>query len=274
MFGAIPFGSFRAAVWCCPSMLFVVRFRFRLHRLHSIRFARFRCIGFTSFRTSYRLLGWVTFVHHSVGKHVRSLLALGYDALEYFIFYILLNTLGWSHTLTNTLYSRSFLRKLESTRARTSGQTVYVNLHLCLALARPVCLKLGTCISRLLHAFHFMHFARFYCARYMHLWHAFLTCAELQESTSAAVLLSAFRVEFSPPPPHSATCACRVVVLPLHAFRCSIPVPIASFAFHSVCTVSMHRLYIFSNFVSFAGVGHVCAPFGRKTCPLAACIRI
>ena len=44
-------------------------------------------------RTSYRLLGWVTFVHHSVGKHVRLLLALGYDSLEYFIFYIPLNTL-------------------------------------------------------------------------------------------------------------------------------------------------------------------------------------
>ena len=33
-------------------------------------------------------------------------------------------------------------------------------------------------------------------------------------------------------------------------------------------------VYITSNFVSFAGVGHVCAPFGKKTCPLAACIRI
>ena len=45
------------------------------------------------FRTSYRLLGWVTFVHHSVAKHVRLLPALGYDSLEYFVFYILLNTL-------------------------------------------------------------------------------------------------------------------------------------------------------------------------------------
>ena len=54
----------------------------------------FDASAFTSFRASYRLLGWVTFVHHSVGKHVRLLLALGYDSLEYFIFYIPLNTLG------------------------------------------------------------------------------------------------------------------------------------------------------------------------------------
>ena len=54
----------------------------------------FDASAFTSFRTSYRLLGWVTFVHHSVGKHVRLLPALGYDSLEYFIFYVPLNTLG------------------------------------------------------------------------------------------------------------------------------------------------------------------------------------
>ena len=93
MFGAIPFGSFRAAVWCCPSMHFVVRSCFRLHRLHSIRFARFRCFGFyiCSNFASFAGVGYV--VHHSVGKHVRLLLALGYDSLEYFIFYIPLNTL-------------------------------------------------------------------------------------------------------------------------------------------------------------------------------------
>ena len=33
-------------------------------------------------------------------------------------------------------------------------------------------------------------------------------------------------------------------------------------------------VFITSNFVSFAGVGHVCAPFGKTTCPSAACIRI
>ena len=53
----------------------------------------FDASAFTSLRTSYRLLGWVTFVHHSVKQHVRQLLALGYDSLEYFIFYIPLNTL-------------------------------------------------------------------------------------------------------------------------------------------------------------------------------------
>ena len=45
---------------------------------------------------------------------------------------------------------------------------VYVNLHWCLALARPVCLKLGTCISCSLHVFPYMHFARFTCARFLH----------------------------------------------------------------------------------------------------------
>ena len=184
LFGAAPpcislFDSVSDCVGCIP---------FGLHG--------FDASAFTSFRTSYRLLGWVTFVHHSVGKHVRLLLALGYDSLEYFIFYIHLNTLGLVTYFDQYSIFTFILRKLESTRTRTSGQTVYVNLHLCLALARPVCLKLGTCISRLLHAFHFMHFCTIL------LVHVSCICgmlfmnmcrAAVQDSTSAAVLLSAFR---------------------------------------------------------------------------------
>ena len=123
---------------------------FRLHRLHPFLVARFfsDASAFTSSRTSYRLLGLGYVVHHSVGKHVRSLLALGYDSLEYFIFYIPLDTLDLVTYFDQQSIFDSISRKLESTRARTSGQTVYVNLHLCLVLARPVCWKFCTCISR------------------------------------------------------------------------------------------------------------------------------
>ena len=79
--------------------------------------------AFTSSRTSYRLLGLGYVVHHSVGKHVRSLLALGYDSLEYFIFYIPLDTLDLVTYFDQQSIFDSISRKLESTRTRTSGQT-------------------------------------------------------------------------------------------------------------------------------------------------------
>ena len=73
----------------------------------------------TSLRTSYRLLGWVTFVHHSVKKHVRWLLALGYDSLEYLILFIPLNTLD----LVTYLGQYSIYSRLNFTEAREHPHT-------------------------------------------------------------------------------------------------------------------------------------------------------
>ena len=79
---------------------------FRWHRLHSISVCTVSMPRrFSSLRTSYRLLGWVTFVHHSVKQHVRRLPALGYDSLEYFIFYIPFEYIGFGQiVLANTPY--------------------------------------------------------------------------------------------------------------------------------------------------------------------------
>ena len=71
-------------------------------------------------RTSYRLLGWVTFVHHTVKVHVRQLLALGYDSPEYFIFYIPLNTFGFGHITWPILHLFTFEFN-ESSRAPAHG---------------------------------------------------------------------------------------------------------------------------------------------------------
>ena len=97
-----------------------IAFHFGLHG--------FDASAFSSLRTSYRLLGWVTFVHHSVKQHVRRLPALGYDSLEYFIFYIPFEYIGFGHivwpivhTFTHVL-DFGFLRKLESTRTRTRAK--------------------------------------------------------------------------------------------------------------------------------------------------------
>ena len=47
-------------------------------------------------------------MHHSVKVHVRRLLALGYDSLEYFIFYIPLNTFGFGHITWPILHLFTF----------------------------------------------------------------------------------------------------------------------------------------------------------------------
>ena len=90
MFGAIPFGSFRAAVWCCPSMHFVVRFVSDGIECIPLRSARFRSLGvyIASNFVSFAGAGHVC-APFGRKQHVRQLLALGYDSLEYFIFYIL-----------------------------------------------------------------------------------------------------------------------------------------------------------------------------------------
>ena len=201
----------------------------------------FDASAFTSSRTSYRLLGWVTFVHHSVGKHVRLLLALGYDSLEYFIFYIPLNTLDLV-----TYFGQYSIFTFFFTKAREHPHTDFRPNGIC----KPT-FVFGLSPAGVLETRH-MHFTSFacfplyafctillvhvFCICGMHFMN--MCCAAVQVVSSAAVLLSAFHFELSsPPPPRSATGACRVVVLPLHAFRCSILFPIASIAFHPVCTV-------------------------------------
>ena len=93
-----------------------IAFHFGLHG--------FDASAFSSLRTSYRLLGWVTFVHHSVKQHVRWLPALGYDSLEYFIFYIPFEYIGFGQIVWPIIHTFTFeiLRKLESTRARTRAK--------------------------------------------------------------------------------------------------------------------------------------------------------
>ena len=128
-------------LWCCPSMHFVVRscsdcigcIPFWLHVFSDAS-------AFTSSRTSYRLLGLGYVVHHSVGKHVRSLLALGYDSLEYFIFYIPLDTLDLVTYFDQQSIFDSISRKLESTRIRTSGQTDYEQIS-GLEFTRELCFR-------------------------------------------------------------------------------------------------------------------------------------
>ena len=75
-------------------MHFVVRFVSDGIDCIPLRFARFRCIGvfITSNFVSFAGVGHVC-APFSTKQHVRLLPALGYDSLEYFIFYILLNTL-------------------------------------------------------------------------------------------------------------------------------------------------------------------------------------
>ena len=101
----------------------------------------FDASAFSSLRTSYRLLGWVTFVHHSVKQHVRRLPALGYDSLEYFIFYIPFEYIGFGQIVWPILHTFTFEIFTEAREHPHTdpGQTVYVNLHWCLAEARPVC---------------------------------------------------------------------------------------------------------------------------------------
>ena len=80
----------------------------------------FDASAFASLRTSYRLLGWVTFVHHSVKVHVRQLHASGYDSPEYFIFYIPLNIFGFGHIAWPILHLFTFEFN-ESSRAPAHG---------------------------------------------------------------------------------------------------------------------------------------------------------
>ena len=77
-----------------------IAFHFGLHG--------FDASAFTFVRTSYRLLGWVTFVHHSVKQHVRRLPALGYDSLEYFIFYIPSEYIGFGQIVWPILHTFTF----------------------------------------------------------------------------------------------------------------------------------------------------------------------
>ena len=128
----LPLHAFRCSI--CFRVASIA-FHFGLHG--------FDASAFTFVRTSYRLLGWVTFVHHSVKQHVRRLPALGYDSLEYFIFYIPSEYIGFGQIVWPILHTFTFWI-LNFTEAREHphtdpGQTVYVNLHWCLAEARPVC---------------------------------------------------------------------------------------------------------------------------------------
>ena len=165
---------------------------------------------------------------------------------KYFIFYIPLNTFGFGHITWPILHLFTFdFNGSSRAPAHGPGPNGICKPTLVFGRSPAGVLKLGTCIS-----FHVLCmfaiaciFARFICARLLHgelsAWMN-RSCAGLQcISSHSAAACSRLRVSFSsPPPPHSATCACRVVVLPLHAFRCSI-----CFLWHrmhstSVCTVS------------------------------------
>ena len=92
-----------------------IAFHFGLHG--------FDASAFTFVRTSYRLLGWVTFEHHTVKVHVRQLPALGYDSLEYFIFYIPFEYIGFGQIVWPILHTFTFwiLEFYGSSRAPAHG---------------------------------------------------------------------------------------------------------------------------------------------------------
>ena len=252
-----------------------IAFHFGLHG--------FDASAFTSLRTSYRLLGWVTFVHHSVKVHVRRLLALGYDSLEYFIFYIPLNTFGFGHITWPILHLFTFeFNGSSRAPAHGPGPNGICKPTLVFGRSPAGVLKLGTCISFhvrcmfstacILHDFPVHVFLHGGLSACMNLSCAVLQCISFHlQPFALGFVFFHFLHRHLPtlPPVHVGSWCCpsmHFVVRSVSDGIDCIPFRFARFRCLGV--------YIASNFVSFAGVGHVCAPFGKSTCPSAACIRI